>query len=86
MKTPEGEDPFLGEVQRRLAEWRKRHPEPPNWRSTLKGLMEQGHTRILNGREIILAKDKYGRIGWVFKDTGLVPTEGDMKPRKKEKK
>ena len=25
-------------------------------------------------------------IQWVFKDTGLVPTEDDMKPRKKEKK
>ena len=52
----------------------------------MKDLMEQGHTRILNGREIILAEDKYGRIGWVFKDTGLVPTEDDMEPRKKEKK
>ena len=52
----------------------------------MKDLMEQGHIRILNGREIILAEDKYGRIGWVFKDTGLVPTEDDIKPRKKKKK
>ena len=50
----------------------------------MKDLMEQGHTRILNGREIILAEDKYGRIGWVFKDTGLVPTEDDMEPRWKD--
>ena len=43
-------------------------PEP-----TLEDLMEQGLTRVLNGREITLGRypNPPYRIGWVWKDTGL---------------
>ena len=45
-----------------------RDPEP-----TLEDLMEQGLTRVLNGREITLGRYPAPphRIGWVWKDTGL---------------
>ena len=47
--------------------------------------MEQGVTRMLNGREIILAPypgAKY-RIGWVYKDTGLPPTQAEIDNKEK---
>lgn len=45
--------------------------KPP--KDTLEDLMEQGVTRVLNGREITLGRysDPPHRIGWVWKDTGL---------------
>ena len=47
---------------------------------TLEDLMKQGVTRMLNGREIILApyNGNKHRIGWVYKDTGLPPTQADI--------
>jgi hypothetical protein len=39
---------------------------------TLEDLMEQGVTRLLDGREVTLGyTDTQMRIGWVWKDTGL---------------
>ena len=58
--------------------WPFPNSNPPN---SLEDLMEQGVTRMLNGREIILAPYegvKY-RIGWVYKDTGLPPTDEEIK-------
>jgi hypothetical protein len=48
--------------------------------NSLEDLMEQGVTRNLNGREIILAPYPGAnyRIGWVYKDTGLPPTEEEI--------
>ena len=48
---------------------------------TLDQLMEQGYTRMLNGREIILAPHKSAkhRIGFVYKDTGLPPSVEDFR-------
>jgi hypothetical protein len=43
-----------------------------------------GQERMLNGKLIVLAEDKVGRLGWVFKDTGLPPTNADMQPKKKK--
>lgn len=49
--------------------------------NSLEDLMEQGITRMLNGREIILApyQGAQYRIGWVYKDTGLPPTDEEIK-------
>ena len=45
-----------------------------------------GQERMLNGKLIVLAEDSRGRLGWVFKDTGLPPTYEDMQPKKRKKK
>jgi hypothetical protein len=45
-----------------------------------------GETRMLNGKLIVIAEDSRGRLGWVFKDTGLPPTDADMQPKKRKKK
>ena len=53
-----------------MSNWPFPNSQVPN---SLEDLMEQGVTRMLNGREIILAPYqgvKY-RIGWVYKDTKL---------------
>jgi hypothetical protein len=49
--------------------------------TTLEDMMKQGVTHLLNGREVILAPYNNGnmkRIGWVYKDTGLPPTDKDV--------
>ena len=40
---------------------------------------------MLNGREIILApyNDSKHRIGWVYKDTGLPPTQAEIDNKEK---
>jgi hypothetical protein len=43
-----------------------------------------GETRMLNGKLIVIAEDSRGRLGWVFKDTGLPPTDADMQPKKRK--
>jgi ABC-type enterochelin transport system substrate-binding protein len=42
--------------------------------------MEQGVTKMFNGREVILAPYPGAsyRIGWVYKDTGLPPTDEEI--------
>jgi hypothetical protein len=45
-----------------------------------------GETRMLNGKLIVIAEDSRGRLGWVFKDPGLAPTDADMQPKKRKKK
>ena len=50
--------------------WPFPNSNPPN---SLEDLMEQGLTRVLNGREMTLGcyPNPPYRIGWVWKDTGL---------------
>ena len=62
--------------------WPFPNSNPPN---SLEDLMEQGVIRMLNGREIILApyNDSKHRIGWVYKDTGLPPTQAEIDNKEK---
>jgi hypothetical protein len=62
------------------------------WRRTmdddsLEDMLKQNIVRILNGREITLGRypNPPHRIGWVWKDTGLPPTEEEAKVKRKEK-
>jgi ABC-type enterochelin transport system substrate-binding protein len=47
----------------------------------------QGVTHLLNGREIVLApyNGNMNRIGWLYKDTGLPPTDDDIEQANKNK-
>jgi len=47
--------------------------------------MKQGVTRMLHGREVILApyNGNKHRIGWVYKDTGLPPTQAEIYNKEK---
>jgi hypothetical protein len=53
---------------------------------TFEDMMKQGVTGLLNGREVILApyNGNMKRIGWVYKDTGLPPTNEDVEQAKKK--
>jgi ABC-type enterochelin transport system substrate-binding protein len=52
--------------------------------STLKEI-KKNVTYTLNGKEIILAPiGKKMRIGWVYKDTGLPPTNKDIEQAEKQ--
>jgi hypothetical protein len=55
---------------------------------TLEDLMAQGVTRMLNGREVVLGSygGHHDRIGFVYKDTGLPPTQAEIDTKKKKKK
>jgi len=54
---------------------------------SMEDLLKQNIVRLLNGREITLARNPKRRfsIRWVWKDTGLPPTEEEMKVVHKEK-
>jgi ABC-type enterochelin transport system substrate-binding protein len=54
---------------------------------SLEDLLKQNIVRILNGREITLGRypNPPHRIGWVWKDTGLPPTEEEVKVKRKGK-
>ena len=47
----------------------------------------QGVTCLINGREIVLApyNGNMNRIGWLYKDTGLPPTDEDIEQANKNK-
>ena len=53
----------------------------------MEALLEQNMVRILGGREITLGRypEPPHRIGWVWKDTGLPPTDEEMEVALKEK-
>ena len=44
----------------------------------------QGVIRLINGREVVLApyNGNMNRIGWLYKDTGLPPTDEDIEQAK----
>lgn len=54
---------------------------------TLEDMMKQGVTRLLNGREVVLApyNGNMKRIGWVYKDTGLPPINKDIEQAETKK-
>jgi hypothetical protein len=54
---------------------------------SMEDLLKQNLVGMLSGREITLGRypEPPHRIGWVWKDTGLPPTEEEMKTALKEK-
>jgi len=54
---------------------------------SMEDMLKQNIVGILNGREVTLGRypEPPHRIGWVWKDTGLPPTEEEMKVALKEK-
>jgi hypothetical protein len=54
---------------------------------SMEDMLKQNTVGMLSGREVTLRRypNPPHRIGWVWKDTGLPPTEEEMKVALKEK-